>query len=325
MPALAPSPQGMPALTPSPKGMPALTPAPAGVPWKVDLAPPAWPASIPEPAEAASALRAALAGSGRQGSPLAGLDEVLASLADVELAVLAGEPLPIEPEPIRQAAVTRVRVAAALATVPAAGEPVDAAAVSALLAEIDGLLSRVNELASGAPEDLQPSLEAVRNALVREAIDFSEAAQRASPAGAPAVVPAPAPAGRPSKTRIVSVDAEPERASRRRVAAWIAIAAVIGAGAGYHGWRWHKRGTARATLAAGLPAGLTQIPGPPGGPRVLVRSSTTEPPDPAEIARFKATEEAKGNAVRDSDGMIFIEPAREAAPAPSPPSPRSTP
>jgi hypothetical protein len=315
----------MPALTPAPKSMPALTTAPTGVPWEVELAEPAWPASIPAPAEAASALRQALSGAGPEGAPIPGIDEVVASLADVELAVLAGEPLPLDPEPIRRAAVTRVRVAAALATAPGGGEPVDAAAVSALLAEIDGVLSQVSDVASGAPEDLQPSLEAVRNALVGEAIDFSEAAQRASPAGAPAVAPAPAPAGRPSKTRIVSVDAEPEKTSRRRVAAWIAIAVVIAAGAGYHGWRWHKRGTARATLAAGLPAGLTQIPGPPGGPRVLVRSSTTELPDPAEIARFKAAEEAKGNAVRESDGMIFIEPAQEAAPAPPPPSPRSTP
>ncbi|HEY6002705.1 MAG TPA: hypothetical protein VIV57_07505, partial [Anaeromyxobacter sp.] len=284
---------------------------------------PAWPATVPGPAEAAEALCHAVAsGAAPDGSPLAAIGDVLASLTDVERAVLAGEPQPIDPGPIRQAAVMRVRVAVALATAPQAGVAVDAAAVSALIAEIDALLSQVSALAEDAPEDLQASFEAVRNALVREAIDFSEAAHRAGPAVAANESAAPRPAAKARKTRLLPVDGGATKAGGRGLAVWIALGAVVALAAGYHGWEWHRRSEARAALSAGLPAGLTQIPGPPGGPRVLVRSSSTEAPDPADIARLKAVEEANGNKVRELDGMIFIEPAtREAAPPAQPARP----
>jgi hypothetical protein len=303
--------------------------ASTAVPWfaqppKPREPPPAWPRSILGTAEAEEALRVSVASGAAPEGSLA-IADVLASLSDVERAVLAGEPQPIDAEPIRRAAVMRVRVASALATAPQPGEEVDAAAVSALIGEIDGLLTQVNELAESAPEDLQASLEAVRNALVHEAIDFSEAAQRASPAAAPAEAAAPHPAakGRKArKTRLLSVDEAAAGPGRRGLAVWIALGAAVALALGYHGWQRHERSRVRAALTAGLPAGMTQIPGPPGGPRVLVRASSTEAPDPAELARFKAVEEANGNRVREVDGMIFVEPAtREAAPPAEPPKP----
>jgi hypothetical protein len=298
--------------------------ASTAVPWfaqppKVSAPPPAWPASILGIAEAEEALRVAVASGAAPEGSLA-IADVLASLSDVERAVLAGEPQPIDAEPIRRAAVMRARVASALATAPQPGEEVDAAVVSALIGEIDGLLTQVSEVAESAPEDLQASLETVRNALVREAIDFSEAAQRASPAAAPAEAAAPRPAAKARKTRLLSVDEAAARPGRRGLAMWIALGAAVALALGYHGWRRHERSQVRAALSAGLPAGMTQIPGPPGGPRVLVRASSREAPDPAELARFKAVEEANGNRVREVDGMIFVEPApRDAAPPAEPP------
>jgi hypothetical protein len=296
------------------------------VPWlaqppKLSAPPPAWPASILGTAEAEEALRVAVAsGAAPEGS--VAIADVLASLSDVERAVLSGEPQPVDAEPIRRAAVMRVRVASALATAPQAGEEVDAAALSALIGEIDGLLTQVSGLAESAPEDLQPSLEAVRNALVREAIDFSEAAQRNSPAAAPAEATAPRPAGKARKTRLLSVDEAATRPGQRGLAVWIALGVAAALALGYHGWQRYERSRLRAALSAGLPAGMTQIPGPPGGPRVLVRASSAEAPDPGELARFKAVEEANGNRVREVDGMIFVEPAtREAAPPAEPPKP----
>lgn len=96
---------------------------------------------------------------------------------------------PIDTEPVRRAAVMRVRVAVALSSAPGAGGAVDAGALSTFLADIDALLSDVNALAAGAPADVQASLEAMRNALVKEAIDFSEAVQQARPTEA---IPQPA-------------------------------------------------------------------------------------------------------------------------------------
>jgi hypothetical protein len=284
---------------------------------------PPWPAEVPGELEAADALRRALAGEpSALGAPLPGLDEVVAGLSEIERAVLAGAPQPVDPEPIERAAVMRVRVAAALATVPSSGSEVDAGTVSAFLAEIDALLSAVNALAAGAPPDVLPSLEAVRNALVREAIDFSEAAQRASQAGAPAELPAArrAPARR-SQARLLSIETVPAKAPERRGAAkWIALVVVVAIAASYHGWNWYQRRAARAALGAGLPAGMIEIPAPPGAPRVIAPGRTDAVPDPAEIARFKAAEEAKGNVVRESDGMLFIAPApRQKSPAPTAP------
>jgi hypothetical protein len=98
--------------------------------------------------------------------------------------VLAGEPHPIDTAPLRRAAVMRVRVAAALEAAPPAGSPVDFGAVAAFLRELDALLSDVKTLAEDAPADLQDPIEAVRSALVKEAMDLSRAARRAAVAGA---------------------------------------------------------------------------------------------------------------------------------------------
>jgi hypothetical protein len=209
----------------------------------------------------------------------------------------------------------RVRVAAALATVPAAEIEVDAGAVSALLAEIDGLLSQVSTLAASAPPDAQQSLEAVRNALVREAIDFSEAVQRASPAGAAPEAP-PARPARPTTARLLSVDAEPVApSSRRGVVGWAVLALAGLLAGGYHGWGWYHRREVRAARSVGLPRGSIEVPGPPGAPRIVVPASSEEAPDAAEVQRFKAAEEAKGNVVRESGGVLEIVPGTAGAAA----------
>jgi hypothetical protein len=137
---------------------------------------PAWPAAVPAPAEAAAALARALAGDGAPpGAPLAA---AVAALTGLERSVLVGEPQPIDTEPVRRAAALRVRVAVALAAAPPEGGEVDAAAVSALLGEVDALLSDLCTLGEDAPADLQASLGAVRDACVQAAVALSAAARR---------------------------------------------------------------------------------------------------------------------------------------------------
>jgi hypothetical protein len=181
----------------------------------------------------------------------------------------------------------------------------------------------VNTVAAAAPPDAQTSLAAVRNALVREAIDFSEAVQRASPAGAPAPADAQAASRRP-QARLLSIESEPEKRDLTRrggPAMWITLAAVAALAAAWHGWRWYEGRAMRAALRTpGIPAGLVEIPSAPGAPRALVPARTDEAPDAAELAHFKAAEEAKGNAVLERDGVVTIVKAPPAAPAASPPA-----
>jgi hypothetical protein len=189
----------------------------------------------------------------------------------------------------------RVRVAFCFASAPRAGSQSDA--------------------------DVQPALEACRNALVKEAIDLSEVAQRyvpvevAAPAG-----PAPRPPKPVSRTRVLSnavvTDAE-KRAERRQRWTWVALAATLAAAAAYHGhadWaRSRAAGQAMGSVAA--PAGFVGLPAPPGGVTVLQPSG--EAASPEAIAAFKEAERLKGNDVVElPDGTMVVRPR--------PPKPQAT-
>lgn len=202
-----------------------------------------WPANGPSAVEAADALGRGLAGRcDPRGRPLAAVADVVGSLTELERAVFAGVPQAIDTEPIRRAAVMRVRVQVALATAPATGGDVDGVAISALLAEIDALLSDVNVVAQAAPPELQPALEQVRNSLVKEAIDFSEAAHRVQPAElAPGRGP-PAARARTPQARVGSIESKAGRAvanarSKRNRAAYLVLALSGLAAAAFYGYR----------------------------------------------------------------------------------------
>ncbi len=202
-----------------------------------------WPANGPSAVEAADALGRGLAGRfDPRGRPLAAVADVVGSLTELERAVFAGVPQAIDTEPIRRAAVMRVRVQVALATAPATRGDVDGVAISALLAEIDALLSDVNVVAQAAPPGLQPALEQVRNSLVKEAIDFSEAAHRVQPAElAPGRGP-PAARARTPQARVGSIESKAGRAvanarSKRNRAAYLVLALSGLAAAAFYGYR----------------------------------------------------------------------------------------
>lgn len=296
--------------------------SPAGEPTPPPRAP-AWPSDVPGALEAADALLRALAGAAPAlGKPLPGLDEVVAGLSEIERAVMTGAPQPPDAEPIRRAAVMRVRVAVALATAPPAGSPVDADAVSALLAEIDAHLSGVSALAAGAPPELLPSLGVVRNALVREAVAFSEAAQRAATVGEARPAPAAAPV-RPSRARLLPTPPAPdERVGRpRRALLAVAVVAALAAGA-YHAHAfWVRSQLAEEQGRAGAPSNAVVVAGPNAGDSAVLRSADGKPFGDAELKRFVELEALKGNAVVETGpGTLMIVPARrdrEPAPAPT--------
>lgn len=267
----------------------------------------AWPAATPDGAEAADALLRSLAGTLPDAAPLAAVaGQVVASLSALEREVLAGDPQGFDPAPVRAAAVMRLRVAAALAAAPQAGVAVDGAALQGILGEIDGLLAEVKVLLREAPEDGRLGLEAIRNALVREAIEFSEAAGgRAAPAGGTAT-PAPAPGGRAPATRPVP----PDRAAppRRPTALLLLLGLVAAPVLGYHGWHLSLRPAPEPPPTfEGAPAGTL---GTGRGARRVLTTLPGRAVDAAELERFRRLEASRGNVLRAvSPGTWVIEPA----------------
>jgi hypothetical protein len=266
-----------------------------------------WPATAPGPEEAQGALLRALGGSVEPSTRLeATARMVLESLSELERRVLAGEPQPLDVDPIRKAAVMRVRVAAALTAEPAPGTPVDGAALHAMLGEMDDLLSAVGGLLESAPQELKPSLEAIRNALVKEAIDFSEAAQRNAPAGAaPAGTPGQAArlTGRAAQARVLSISEREEPESRGPLIGWMLLGFALVAAGGFHGYRYWARKqlmASRPTLP-GQPAGMVLVSAARGAPQVLIPLKGASV-DPVEIERFKAQQRAKGLEVEELMG-----------------------
>ncbi|ABC80467.1 hypothetical protein [Anaeromyxobacter dehalogenans] len=261
-----------------------------------------WPAQSASAADAQASLERALSGGAHPGDALDGLAAGIAGgLSELERAALGDGPMAVDPGPIRTAAVMRLRVASARASAPAGGAEVDRAAVQAMLADLDATLAAVNGLAAGAPPEIVPGVEAVRNALVREAIDFSDLAQRVASAGAVAATAARAPA-RPAQARVLAVSAEP--GPRRPWGLWVMLALALAAGGGYHGWyRWHVRHKVVARLGTlpGAPQGMVLLPGARAAPRILIPLGGATI-DPAEVERFKAQQRAQGNEVREIDG-----------------------
>jgi hypothetical protein len=270
-----------------------------------------WPGATITPAQAEDALKRAIRGSADPAQPLHALAlRTLETLSPVERAVLAGEPQPIDAAPVRKAAVMRLRVAEALASAPPPGSTVDQAALSSILGEIDGLLAEVAPLLAAAPPQLAPALESVRNALVREAIDFSEAGQRVATSAPAAPSPPPAAAARPSSAKVLSIASEQamsvETADRRKTwTAVVVLALVCLAAIGYHGWRQYTRREIRPP--ATLPGAPSNTIASGGTGNVQLVISKTGKFDPAELDRFRSQEEIRGNQVEQiSPGVLKV-------------------
>jgi hypothetical protein len=272
-----------------------------------------WPADVPGTDEAAQALADGIRGVfAPAGSPLAVVAETMAAMSSLEREVLLGEAKPFDAEPIRRAAVMRVRVAVALATAPrAAGSPTDDAAVSALLAEIDALLADVAALAADVPPALQAPLEQVRNALVKEAIDFSEAAHPAeaeAPASVAAAQPATAIARKAARTRSVHIATEAERRvgqeeERRRRTAFVILAVVAVLAGGYHGYRLYRHHAAVAAASAARPTRIGAPPDvtiaeSPGAGAIVIQAKGGRAFTLGELKQMEDEEALRGNTVK---------------------------
>lgn len=298
-------------------GASAATPSPASLSAIGSLPPPtrpgaAWPATGPSAAEAELALRAHLAGEVDTSPLRAVTEQTAAGLSSLERDVFSGA-VPVDAELIRHAAVLRLRAAAALATRPPPGSPTDPAAVAELLTEIDGVLHQVKALLDGAAPELRAPLEAIRNALVKEAVDFSEACHEIGTAELP-LVPAPARiTGRAAAARVLSSrigldtgDHPDER--RRRVVPLVILAAVLASGAAYHASTVYLAPPRQAPASfEGAPAGTMAVQ---NGNAYFLVALPGKSVSGAELESFKQREARRGNQVREvGPGTWIIEPA----------------
>jgi hypothetical protein len=186
---------------------------------------------------------------------------------------------------------------------PPSGSNSDAAAVAALLGEIDGLLAEVNVLAGAASPELAPALGACRNALVKEAIDFSEVAQRYVPAEpAQPVVRAPThtkvPAARKlssERVPVANIEGESGGSSSGK---WILLGLIAAAAAAYHGWNLVAGAPVPAgpPTFAGMPSNTMGSQSADGKSRTL-QAKPGEKLDPEVVRKFVESEQLSGRVV----------------------------
>jgi hypothetical protein len=246
--------------------------------------------------EAERLLAAVVSGAATEPGPArATATQTAQALSDIERRALADIAVPVDAALFRRASALRLRVALALGGAPAVGSPIDSAAVQSLLAELDSTLAEL-KAAAEAGEGVHPGIEILRKALVKEAIDLTDAVARIAPAQAPVVQ---APVRPAAATRLLSNRSGVEEHSLppvRRGWMVLLVLAALAAGA-FHGYRLlaPKPFVPPPTFggapqdAVGLRQGRVSVVVPEAGKTL----------DPRQVERFKALEEAKGNAVKE--------------------------
>ena len=230
-----------------------------------------WPGGICTAAEAEDGLRRALRGAADGSRPLHDLAmRTLDTLSDLERAVLSGEPRPIDVAPVRKAAVMRLRVAEALASVPPPGSRVDSAALSAVLGEIDALLAEVAPLLSGRTRGAGAPAGGESGTRWCGRRSTSPKPRSEPPWTASSSRPAPPRpcSARTGAARVLSFDSAQEfeietHERRRRWIGLVVLGVALAAAVGYHAWRQLSRADVRPP------------PGVPGAPSNSVSSIGT--------------------------------------------------
>jgi hypothetical protein len=278
-----------------------------------------WPGTVLSAVDGQDVVRAALSGLWPEQRLRAATEKLVASLSTAEKAATLGQKLPFDPVPVRRAVGLRWQMAAALDTLPTHGAQVDPESVQEILGGVDDVLASLKTLSDDArPEDLR-ALEGVRHALVKEAIDLTEALQQVLPAEVVEEITTSRRARKAQAapvTRMVYEQAAPER--ERRQVPWglvvVLVIAVAGAAA-YHGYRYVNRPKQAISQISGAPSGTVGTVTPHG--KVVVAPSGVKL-DPKEVENFKNLEKAKGNEVREiSPGTFIVSPEGGRARAPA--------
>ena len=304
-------------------GTPASAPAPAPVPLAAapaappPTAPPAtavWPATVLAAADGLGIVRAALSGLWPEPRLRPTTERVVAGLSTAERAAALGQKLPFDAAPVRRAVGLRWQVAAALDTLPPQGAPVDQPAIQAILGGIDEVLGTLKDLSDDAAPEALRALETVRHALVKEAIDLTEALQSVASAEVVEEITTSRKARRAAATPVARVTVmAPAAAPERRSTPWglvaLLVLAVAGAAA-YHGYRYVALSRPVPPPVTGAPLGSV---GASAGKAKVVVTPAGQAVDRREVETFRNLERAKGNEVQEiSPGTFVVRPAQPA-------------
>jgi hypothetical protein len=296
-----------------------VAPAAAVPPPSMPAAEAVWPATVLAAADGLAIVRAAVSGLWPEERLRATTERVVAGLATAEKAAALGQKLPFDPNPVRRAVGLRWQVAAALDTLPAQGSPVDQPAVQDILGGIDEVLAELKVLSDDAGPEAQRALEGIRHALVKEAIDLTEALQSVASPQLVEEVTSSRKARRAEPTpgtRVVFT--QPAGDPERRSAPWgliVVLVLAVAAGAGYHGYRYVNRPRPAPSVVSGAPSGTIGTVAPQG--KVVVAPAGKKL-DAKELESFKNLEKAKGNEVREVVPGTFVVTPAGAAPARAP-------
>jgi hypothetical protein len=184
---------------------------------------------------------------------------------------------------------------------------VDQAAVQAILEGIDAVLADLKTLSDGASPEALRALETIRHALVKEAIDLTEALQQVAPPEMVEGITTSRKARRTdaaAATRMVYTtkgeDSGPGQVPWGLV---VVLVVVVAAAAAYHGYRYVNRPKQAASQISGAPSGTVGTVTPQA--KVIVAPAGMKL-DPKEVENFKNLEKAKGNEVREVLPGTFI-------------------
>jgi hypothetical protein len=290
--------------TPVPTSFGAPLPAANQVAMEVPDVP--WPGAVPSAAAGEALLLSVAAGrAGGDAIHLAAAERVLSGASEFERAALSGGDVPIDPVFLRSAAALRLRLDLALSSVPAAGCAVDQAAAQQLLADVDCVLAQVKALGPSAPPGVMPALDSTRLAIVDGGVLLAGALSQFVPEGearpAAFAVPSKAPG-----SRVLSNERE-EPAPRRNLALWIFFALAIAGATGSQVIRYlHPTRPSGPASHPGTPSGSMAARGPE---QTLFVTAPQGGFSPGEVEKFRASEEAKGNAVKEvAPGTLLVIP-----------------
>ena len=295
------------AVPPSGEGDPEPTARPPSAPPVAFLASSTWPGTVLAAADAEGLLSGALVGLWPEEGLRPITEKVIAGLSVAEKAALQDRPLPLDPGPVKRATGLRWQVAAALATAPAAGTPVDHEALKAILAGLDAVLADLKAMSEGATPEALRVIESVRHAVVKEAIDLTETVQRIVPAEVVAEITSAQPLRAP-ETRVLFSTRGVELQERRKPWGMIVMLGLaVAVAVGYHGYRYVNRPRASGPAVAGAPSGSVANAYPQGK---LMFAPAGKHLDPREVESFKNAEIAKGNEVLEVlPGTFIVVPA----------------
>jgi hypothetical protein len=247
---------------------------------------------------------------------------LLGQLSEIESLALYGRPSPVDLTPLRNAILTRWRLAVALELRPPPGTAIDGGALEALLTEVDAVLANIQASADGN-EAVSAAIAATRGALARDAVALSEIAADEAHRAANAAAEAKATKKYQHVARLVSVSSETAKVAVRSKLFWaIAIVSVLAAGA-YHGYRYlaPRPPPAVSSLPIDLPPGVSGFKDDSRGIIVLTVPDRQQLPDAAALQQLKAKAEATGKAFHQiaPGEYILAPPAMKIPDAASPP------